>query len=70
MKIKPTRDFTHLWNDMSYDERKRLIPHAIESQKLHIIQCKEKAIESHKKLINEYNEWINNLDNELNKYRR
>jgi hypothetical protein len=64
-----TRDFTHLWNDLPIEERKHLVPHMVESQKLHILQCKEKAIKAHKKHMAELNEWMDNLDKELNEYK-
>lgn len=63
-----TRNFTNLWNDLPIDERKRLMPHMVESQKLHILQCKEKAVTAHKKHITELNDWIKNLDKELKEY--
>lgn len=62
---KPTRDFDHLWNDLSADERKRLMPHMIEAQKLHIWQCKQKAIDAHKRHMRELDDWLKNLDDEL-----
>jgi len=62
---KPTNDFTSLWNDLPFDERKRLMPHMIESQKLHIWQCKQKAIEAHNRHMREIDAWLKNLDDEL-----
>ena len=62
---KPTNDFSHLWNDLPIDERKRLMPHMVESQKLHIWQCKQKAIAAHKKYMKELDDWLKNLDDEL-----
>ena len=61
----PTNDFNHLWNNLPFEERKRLMPHMIESQKLHIWQCKQKAIKAHKAHMTELNNWIKNLDSEL-----
>ena len=62
---KPTNDYDHLWNDLPEDERKRLLPHAIESQKLHIWQCKQTAIRAHKRHMKELDEWMKNLDDSL-----
>lgn len=62
---KPTSDFTHLWNDLSFDERKRLMPHMIESQKLHVWQCKQKAIKAHTRHMKELNDLLRNLDRKL-----
>ena len=59
--------YNYLWNDLPSDERKRLMPHMLESQILHIEQCKNKAVRSHKALMSEFNEHINNLQIELNK---
>lgn len=56
---------THLWNNMPIEERKRLMPYMIESQKLHIIQCRKKAVDAHKAHMKTLDEWIKSLDNEL-----
>jgi len=64
-----TRDFTHLWNDLPYSERSRLMPYAILTQKRHLLQDKAKAIRSHKALLKDFNDHIKNLDQELYKYR-
>lgn len=53
---------------MPYGERKRLMPHMVESQRLHILQCKEKAIQAHKRHMRDLDEWMKNLDRELAKY--
>lgn len=63
--VKQTKNFDYLWNDLPIDERKRLMPYMIESQKLHIIQCKNKAIAAHKKHMAEINDWLESLDQEL-----
>ena len=62
---KPTDNFTNLWNDLPFAERDRLAPYLIETQKLHIWQCKMKAISLHKKHMKELDDWMNNLDAEL-----
>jgi hypothetical protein len=54
-----------LWNDLPLDERKRLMPHMIESQMRHILNCKQKAISAHKKHMKELDAWLKNLKNEL-----
>ena len=64
----PKDNFTHLWNDLPPEERKRLMPHSIESQRLHILQCKQKAIAAHKRHMKELDDWIKNLNTELAKY--
>ena len=67
---KPTSDFSHLWNDLPEDERKRLMPHMVEAQKLHIWQCKQKAIAAHKKHMEQLDDWLWNLDDELRTYNK
>ena len=56
-----SNNFSHLWNDLPAEERKRLMPHMIESQILHIEQCKQKALRAHKSHMKELNDCINNL---------
>jgi hypothetical protein len=68
MKLKPTNNFSHLWNDLPYDERERLMPHMVERQKLHVWQCKQKAIAAHKRHMKELDDWLSSLDAELSKY--
>lgn len=65
---KPTRNHVGLWNNLPYEERARLMPSMIETQKLHIWQCKQKAISAHKKHMCELDDWMMNLDMELSKY--
>ena len=63
----PTREHTHLWNDLPDSERSRLMPHMIESQWLHIWQVKQKAIQAHKRYMKELDDWMKNLESELKK---
>lgn len=62
---KPTNKHDELWNGLPPDERKRLMPHMIEAQKLHIWQCKQKAIAAHNKHMKELDDWMKNLDRDL-----
>ena len=66
--VEPTNDFSHLWNGLPFEERKRLMPHMIEAQKLHIWQCKQKAILAHKLHMRELDTWLDSLNKELAKY--
>lgn len=66
---KPNNDFTHLWNDLPFEERSRLMPYMVQSQKLQIWQVKQKAIAAHKKHMRELDDWMANLDSELRKYK-
>ena len=61
----PTSKHTHLWNDLPIEERKRMMPHMVESQWLHIWQVKQTAIAAHKRHMKELNDWMKNLENEL-----
>ena len=63
----PTNNFNHLWNDLPIDERKRLMPNMIETQILHVWQCKRMAILAHKRHMKELNDWIKNLERDLPK---
>lgn len=65
--LKPPSDHTHLWNDMPFEERDRLMPHAMESQLKHIWQCKQKAIQAHKRHMKELDDWMANIKRELDK---
>ena len=60
--------YSHLWNDLPFEERARLMPHMLESQILHIKQAKIKAVRAHRSLMREFNERMNGLQIELNKY--
>ena len=61
----PTKEFSYLWNGLPFDERNRLMPYMIEFQKLHIWQCKQKAITAHKRHMAELDDWLKGLDYEL-----
>ncbi|AHX01115.1 hypothetical protein M316_0050 [Nitrincola phage 1M3-16] len=63
----PPNKHNNLWNDLPTSERKRLKPHLLETQILHIWQCKQKAILAHKKHIKELDAWIENIEKELNR---
>jgi hypothetical protein len=66
----PPNDFTHLWNDLPDDERNRLFPYMIENQILIIWQSKEKAIRAHRAHMREIDRHIENLEHELNKFKK
>lgn len=52
---------------MPKEERERLMPHAMESQLLHIWQCKQKAIAAHKRHMKELDDWMANIKRDLDK---
>ena len=66
---KPPNNHSNLWNDLPIEERTRLMPHALESQLLHIWQCKQKAISAHRGHMKELNEWMSSIERELGKYK-
>lgn len=66
----PTRDFTHLWNDLPKEERLRLAPYMAESQLLNIWQVKQKAITAHKKHMKELDDWMKNIEQDLGRMKR
>ena len=68
--VKPTSDFDHLWNYLSFNERKRLAPYMIEAHKLHVWQCKQIAIKAHKKHMADLDDLLKNLNDELQKYKK
>lgn len=58
---------THLWNDMPFAERKRLMPYMIEAQILHAEQAKLVMVRNHKRAMDEMNALIKNLNECLRK---
>ncbi len=65
----PPREHSKLWNDLPIEERKRLMPFQMESQLLHIWQCKQKAIAAHKKHMKELDDLMANIEADLKKHR-
>lgn len=58
---------THLWNDLPYDERCRLMPYMVETHILHLEQMKIDIERHHRKQINAINGHIRNLKQSLSK---
>jgi len=67
---RPPNDYDSLWNDLPIDERKRLMPHQMESQILHIWQCKQKAIQAHKAHMRQLDDWMENIKRDLDRLNR
>ncbi len=61
-------EYSHRFNDLSYDERQKLIPYLIESQILHVKNCKFKALVAHRKLMDDYDKHINSMKEDLEAY--
>ena len=65
--INATNDFNYLWNELPKAERIRLMPHMIEQQVLHMLQCKAKAVRAHNLYIGEIDDQVLNLQKLLHK---
>ena len=63
-----THDFDRLWHGLRFEERERMMPHMMKTQKLHLLQCRATAVHAHKNHLEELDCLIGNLDKELNKY--
>lgn len=66
MKVTPN-NHSNLWNNMPIEERSRLMPHAMESQLLHIWQCKQKAIDAHSMHMKDLDDWMASIKRDLDK---
>jgi hypothetical protein len=62
-----TTNHSHLWNDMPFEERKRLMPFSIQTHILHLEQAKSVAVRAHRQHMQELDDWINNLRRSLSK---
>jgi hypothetical protein len=60
-----TNEHTHLWNDMPFEERKRLMPYMIETHILHLQQVRSMIIEAHKAELRKLDGWIKNCEESL-----
>ncbi len=56
---------SELWNSLPDEERQRLMPFMVETQILHIEQCKAKLIRNHQRTLKELNDQISNLKRDL-----
>lgn len=59
--------FDHLWNDLSFAERKRLAPNQIECQITHLKQSRALMVKGHQRTLAEMDRWIANLERALEK---
>jgi len=58
-------EYSHLWNDLPFEERERLQPFMMEVQMRHLEQAKQKAIIAHKTLLGEFNRQISSIQGVL-----
>lgn len=57
--------FSHLWNDMPFDERLRLMPFEIESQIRHLKGARAIIVSGHNQTLAKMDKWIANLERSL-----
>jgi hypothetical protein len=57
--------YSHLWNDLPIEVRKRLMPCLIESQILHLRQARELIVHHHAEELRELDSWIKNCERSL-----
>lgn len=59
--------YSHLWNDLPYEERNRLVPHMLEAQILHLEQARATLVRGHKETLQRLDQQIYNLERELSR---
>lgn len=57
--------YSHLWNDMPLAEREKLYPHILSTHILHLKQTREKIVRHHKRLLDEIDEQIENIQRSI-----
>jgi hypothetical protein len=55
----------HLFNDLPFEERKRLAPYMIESQIRHLAQARALIVRAHNAELRELDLWIQNCERSL-----
>mgnify|MGYP000443856071 CR=1 FL=1 len=58
-------EHTNLWNDLPFDERKRLSPYMMEMQILHLTQARSMIVNNHHRQLAELDAWIGNIQRAL-----
>jgi hypothetical protein len=58
---------THLWNELPFEERKRLHPYMAETHILHLEQTRTLIVAHHNKTLDELDRQIENIKLELKK---
>ena len=61
-----TKTYSHLWNDLPFEERKRLQPWAIETHLLHLQQTRAVIAKHHARMMAEIDDHIKNVTAALN----
>lgn len=56
-----------LFNDMPFEERKRLAPYMIETQILHLKQARTELVKGHQATLARLDGWIKNCEESLRK---
>jgi len=62
-------EFDNRFNNLTFKERQNLMPYLIEANIRHVEQCKIKAVNSHRKLMDDYNEHIKSMKGSLSEYK-
>jgi len=58
-------NYSHLWNDLPEEERKRLMPYQIECQIRHTKAARLKAVRAHERHLREIDELVKYLESRL-----
>ena len=58
-------DYSHLWNDMSFAERQRLMPFELECQIRHVKGVRRMVVKAHKQLLTDIDYLVGNLEQNL-----
>ena len=56
---------SHLWNDLPFEERARLMPYMIQVHIRHLEQARTLTVRAHRKHLHEIDDWIDNLKQDL-----
>lgn len=57
----------HLWNNLPFEERSRLMPYMIQTHIRHLEQARALAVRAHRRQLREIDDWIANLRSDLTK---
>jgi predicted nuclease with RNAse H fold len=59
------QDHSHLWNDLTFEERKRMMPYQIELHIRHLEQARRIMVAAHRKCLADIDDVISNCRNSL-----
>lgn len=61
---------SHLWNDLPFEERSRLMPYMIQIHIRHLEQARALTVRAHRKQLREIDDLIADLKSDLEKTER